>query len=58
MSKYCDECLTIAYDNVGPNPALQKQFLSIAGQEIEDHICIQTEEPELNKKCLCPCNKN
>ena len=58
MSKYCDDCLTIAYDNVGANPTLQEQFLSVAGQEIEDHICTQREEPELKIKCLCSCNKN
>lgn len=58
MSKYCDDCLTIAYDNGVFGIDAQKQFLSIVGQEIEDHICIQTEEPELKIKCLCSCNNN
>jgi len=56
MSKYCDDCLTIAYDNVGANPTLQEQFLSVAGQEIEDHMCAHKEESDI--PCKCPCNKN
>ena len=50
---YCDECLEVAYDNVGGDYMLQVQILSSMGDMIEDHICESRDKVDTSCNCLC-----
>ena len=57
MAKYCDSCLTVAYDVVGyddDEPDNQEIFLDkVSGMGmLEDHLCDQIEtDGEISCKC-------
>lgn len=50
---YCDECLNIAYDNIGSDYQSQVEMLSTIGDMIEDHICEAKDNVDTNCNCLC-----
>jgi len=52
--RYCDSCLTIAYDVVGEDGAEQDKFLSdMSGMGmIEDHLC---DRVETDGEITCNC---
>jgi hypothetical protein len=53
-NKYCDSCLTIAYDNVGEDGEYQDEFLAtFSGMSMmEDHLCDRIEtDGEIPCKC-------
>jgi hypothetical protein len=53
-NKYCDSCLTIAYDNVGVGVTQQELFLDeMSGMALlEDHLCDRIEtDNEIECRC-------
>ena len=52
---YCDDCLTAAYD-IGATTLLDQQLVCAEmGADMPDHLCIETEEPDLGETCRCAC---
>lgn len=51
----CDHCLTAAYDMNARTLQEQQMVCIEIGNEIADHLCIVTEEPQLNIPCRCAC---
>jgi hypothetical protein len=49
----CDDCLNVAYDEGIEGWEAQAATMRDAGDIIEDHLCIEMEEPEI--KCGCAC---
>ena len=52
--KYCDSCLTVAYDEVGHDSGEQDQFLdAFSGMAmLDDHACDRIEtDGEISCKC-------
>ena len=52
---FCDECLNVAYDNVGSDYDLQVQVLSSMGNMLEDHICEARDN--IDTSCICLCRR-
>ena len=54
---FCDDCLTAALD-LGAETLYDQQMVCMEiGADIRDHLCIETEEPDLNIKCRCACRR-
>ena len=54
---FCDDCLTAAL-NLGAETLYDQQMICAEiGADIQDHLCIETEEPDLNIKCRCACRR-
>jgi hypothetical protein len=51
----CDYCLNEAYDLGVEGYEAQADIMRELGLELPDHLCDETEEPDLNIRCGCAC---
>ena len=56
-SVYCDSCLDIAYEEVGPGHGEQVDFLDLMADLLSDHECDFVLEPEFVERCDCLTHK-
>ncbi|MDP2661318.1 MAG: hypothetical protein Q8R28_11385 [Dehalococcoidia bacterium] len=53
----CDSCRNVAHDSGIQGVTYQAGVMAELGADLEDHLCDSREEPSLNIKCLCACNR-
>lgn len=51
----CDYCVNVAYDEGVETYEEQATIMMTIGEEMPDHLCDTTEEPDAKIRCDCSC---